>query len=369
MPTKKEYLPKLLVGIKKHTYLSTMLHNKGNISIHVLGSLIFLSLPVLFSPDLNEHFSLIDIIKSKPFQRPFAVTCLLLIFFYSNYYIFIPKLYYPKKYFLFSLTIIASFLIVLYLPEIFIIGRHMGPPINNMFQPPGPPKKPFSLLLNHNLFQFFGIFAFSMLLKIRERLKQTETEKTNAELSYLKAQINPHFLFNTLNSIYSLAILKNEKTADAIVKLSDMMRYVLNDSNANFVLLEKEINYISSYIELQRMRLASNVKLSYIYEGEIQDKKIAPLVLIPFIENAFKHGVNSEENSDIDIKIIVTETQLKMSVKNNCVTTNNNTLNKSGLGIENTKQRLNLLYPKNYMLTISEADKCFTVNLILNIHD
>lgn len=346
-----------------------MLKNKGNIILHIIGSLLFLSLPVLFSPDLNDHFSIVDIIKSPPFQRPFAVTCLLLIFFYCNYYIFIPKLYVPKKYLLFSLTIIVTFLIVLYLPEIFIIGRKMGPMPKHMFKPPGPPKKPFGLLLNHNLFQFLGVLAFSMLLKMRERLKQTETEKANAELSYLKAQINPHFLFNTLNSIYSLAIQKNEKTADAIVKLSDMMRYVLNDSNSNFVPLEKELNYISSYIELQRMRLASNVKLSYICEGEIQDKKIAPLVLIPFIENAFKHGVNSEENSDIDIKISVTDTKLKMSVKNNCVTTNNNTLNKSGLGIENTKQRLNLLYPKNYTLNISEVDQCFTVSLILNLHD
>lgn len=213
------------------------------------------------------------------------------------------------------------------------------------------------------------MLIFSLLLRVREQLKQTEQAKANAELSYLKAQINPHFLFNTLNSIYSLAILKSEKTADAVVKLSDMMRYVLNDSNANFVLLEKEINYISSYIELQRMRLASNVQLSYLCEGNIHDKKIAPLVLIPLIENAFKHGVNSEENSNIEIRIHVSDTQLKMSVKNNCVTTNNNTLNKSGLGIENTTQRLKLLYPENYTLNISEIDKTFTVSLVLNIHD
>lgn len=194
-------------------------------------------------------------------------------------------------------------------------------------------------------------------------------EKTNAELSYLKAQINPHFLFNTLNSIYSLAILKSDKTADAVVKLSDMMRYVLNDSNANFTDLEKELNYIANYIELQRMRLTSNVKLTYSCEGNVFDKKLAPLVLIPFIENAFKHGVNSEEDSVIDIKIKVSQTALNLNVRNKCVSSNNNTLNKSGLGIENTKQRLNLLYPENHSLEISEKDNYYTVNLTLNIHD
>lgn len=346
-----------------------MIKKKQNILIHILGSLIFLSLPILFSPDFNEQHSIIDIFTSRPFQRPFATTCLLLAFFYANYYVFIPKLYVPKKYVLFSIVILVSFLIVLFVPEVFIIGRKMGPPNHHMPHHPAPPKKPFSLLVNHNLFQFIGVFAFSLLLKIRERLKQTEAEKTNAELSYLKAQINPHFLFNTLNSIYSLAILKSEKTADAVVKLSDMMRYVLNDSNSNFTALENELNYIANYIELQRMRLTSNVKLGYTCEGNMFDKKIAPLVLIPFIENAFKHGVNSEEDSDIIIKITITDTDLKLIVKNKCVTTNNNTLNKSGLGIENTKQRLKLLYPENHLLIISEIDNYYIVNLTLNIHD
>ena len=346
-----------------------MLHKNRNFIINALASFIFLSLPILFSPQLTNHKSIFEIITSPGFQRPFTTTFLLLVFFYASYYIFIPKFYIQKKYAFFSITILVSFLIVLFIPELFLIGDRFAPPLHLPNHPGPPPKKPFGLTLNHILFQFIGVFAFSLLLKIRERLKQTETEKANAELSYLKAQINPHFLFNTLNSIYSLAILKNEKTADAVVKLSDMMRYVLNDSNANFVVLETELNYISNYIELQRMRLTSNVILTYVCEGSVIDKKIAPLVLIPFIENAFKHGVNSEENSAIDIHISISETELKLQVKNNCVSTNNNTLNKSGLGIENTRQRLNLLYPQNYTLNIIEKDSMFTVILVLNIHD
>ncbi len=341
--------------------------NKRNILIHVLGCLIFLSVPVLFSPDFGEITQLIHI---DFFLRDFFATVLLLLFFYANYYYFTPAFYIPKKYAVFFGLIIICYAGIVFLPELALHHRprHMG--VHNGFGPIGPPRGiPFLFFFNHNFLQFIIILIFSLLLKVREQLKRTETEKANAELNYLKAQINPHFLFNTLNTVYSLSILKSDKTPDAIIKLSDMMRYVLSDGNTNFVPLEKELNYISNYIELQRMRLTSNIKLSYNCEGNRFDKKIAPLVLIPFIENAFKHGVNSEENSEIDIKIMISETQLELFVKNKCVTANNNTLNKSGLGIENTRQRLNLLYPENHTLKISEEDHCFTVILILNIHD
>jgi hypothetical protein len=337
--------------------------NGKYILIHVLGCLAFLTFPIVFSPDFVDVQRLIH---ADFFQRDFSVTVLLLVFFYANYYYFTPRFYIPKKYVSYLVIIVVCYLVIMLLPEL-LMDHGPKPRGPHGFRPPR--RFPLFFLLNHNFLQFIIVLIFSLLLKIRERLKQIETEKANAELSYLKAQINPHFLFNTLNSIYSLAILKNEKTADAVVKLSDMMRYVLNDSNANFVVLEKELNYISNYIELQRMRLTSNVKLTYVCEGSVIDKKIAPLVLIPFIENAFKHGVNSEENSAIDIHISISETELKLQVKNNCVSTNNNTLNKSGLGIENTRQRLNLLYPQNYTLNIIEKDSMFTVILVLNIHD
>jgi hypothetical protein len=344
-----------------------MTQKSRNIFIHIFGCLMFLSLPILFSPDFGESRNMVEV---PFFRRDLLAAILLLIFFYANYYIFIPQFYVPRKFVVFSIIIIACFLVTTLVPELLIVHHHhdpMGERSRTNFK--APRKMGLLFFLSHRLLNFLMVFVLSLLLKMRERLKQTETEKANAELSYLKAQINPHFLFNTLNSIYSLAIQKNHRTADAVVKLSDMMRYVLNDSNTNFVMLEKEINYITSYIELQRMRLASNVKLSYIHEGTIGEKKIAPLVLIPFIENAFKHGVNSEENSNIDIQILISDVHLKLSVKNNCVTTNNNTLNKSGLGIDNTIARLKLLYPKNYTLDISEVDKTFIVSLTLNIHD
>lgn len=333
--------------------------------IHFISCVAFLSLPILFSPDNDQLLNLIHI---PPFQRAFINTILLLLFFYFNYYALIPRFFDSKRYFIFSIFILFCFIVVVFVPEIPMIVRDM-PQQNGPHGGPPPPRRHFLLALNHNFFQFAGVLIFSLMLHGRERLKKIETEKANAELSYLKAQINPHFLFNTLNSIYSLAILKSDKTADALVKLSEMMRYVLNDANTNFVLLEKELNYISNYIDLQKMRLAPNVKLTYHCEGIAGDKNIAPLILIPFIENAFKHGVNTEENSDIDIQIKITNTLVHLFVKNNCVTINNNTLNKSGLGIDNTKQRLQLLYPNYHTLNINKVDNCFIVALDLNIHD
>lgn len=341
-----------------------MTQKTRNILIHVLGCLVFLSLPVLFSPDINQALNLIHI---PPFRRDLLSSVLLLGFFYLNYYVLIPRFYVSKRIIPYAIFILVCFLLIAFVPEMLMNHHRPHPPGPPHFSPP--PRKGLFFFLSHKALNFIIVFVLSLLLKIRERLKQTETEKANAEISYLKAQINPHFLFNTLNSIYSLAIQKNDKTADAVVKLSDMMRYVLNDSNTNFVPLEKEISYISNYIELQRMRLTSNVKLSYACDGDIFDKKIAPLVLIPFIENAFKHGVNSEENSDIDIRITVSGTQLILMVKNNCVRANNNDLNKSGLGIENTKQRLLLLYPQQHELTISEINNSFIVSLSLKLHD
>jgi hypothetical protein len=338
-----------------------------NILIHFIACFVFLSMPVLFSPDFSENFNIIFI---RPFQIDFLYNVLLIGVFYLFFYVLIPQFYLNKRWIQFFGLVLIIFLVVSFLPDI-IIPHHNFPPdhhADNHNMPP-PPKHFKLFFLGHRLLQYIIIVVLSLIIKLIQRLKQIEEEKAVAELSYLKAQINPHFLFNTLNSIYSLSILKHEKTPNAIIKLSEMMRYVLNENHHNFVLLENEIKYISNYIELQQLRLDSSVQLVYKCEGNVYDKKIAPLVLIPFIENAFKHGVNSEEPSNIEILISISDSQLNLLVKNNCVLTNNNTLNKSGLGIENTKKRLEFLYPQNHILSITENDNLFIVNLSLNIHD
>src|SRR4029078_3784733 len=138
-----------------------------------------------------------------------------------------------------------------------------------------------------------------------QQAARAEADKANAELSFLKAQVNSHFLFNTLNNIYSLAITKNENVADAVMKLSNIMRYVTDDANEDFVSLEKELDSISNYVSLQRLRLGNKATINFIIEGDIHDKQIAPLILMPFVENTFKHGISYASASTIDIKITI----------------------------------------------------------------
>jgi hypothetical protein len=347
--------------------------SKGlNIAIHIVACLVFLSLPVIFSPDFRFG-RLLTIIG---FQRDFLTYLFTLIFFYLNYYFLIPKFYANKKYILYGVLVLAVFLLVEFIPHLIIrdgLRAHGPPPHLRGDGPPhlgqpGPRIKPVFIMETARHFFLFLFVAFlSLMLRTRELLKQARREKSEAELSYLKAQINPHFLFNTLNSIYSLAIDRSDYTATAVVKLSGMMRYVLSETHHEFVSLEKEINYISDYIDLQKLRLGNTVKLSYQVSGSKSGKQIAPLILIPFIENAFKYGVNPEENSEIKIEISITDTNINLSVKNIKVKIRSGIHEKSGLGIKNTRSRLQLLYPGKHYLTLEDNDKDFHVSLSIKV--
>jgi sensor histidine kinase YesM len=189
----------------------------------------------------------------------------------------------------------------------------------------------------------------------------------SAQIASLKSQINPHFLFNTLNNIYATAIDASPRTADMVDKLSEMMRYTMKDIQQDLVLLEDEINYITNFIELQKLRLDRSVKLEYYALEVIPDLRIAPMILIPFIENAFKHGVNSEQKSRIKIEITMNKTEFQLSVVNNKVNVQRDIAERSGLGIENTKHRLNLIYPSRHLLVINDDDKEFFVSLYINL--
>jgi LytS/YehU family sensor histidine kinase len=221
--------------------------------------------------------------------------------------------------------------------------------------------------MRQNIFLFVAILFASLAYRINDQWKQVKKEKLQAELSYLKAQINPHFLFNTLNSIYSLALLKSNKTPEAIVKLSSMMRYVMHEATEKYVSLESELNYIQSYIDLQKIRLDETVSVVYDTEIEVDEKKIAPLILIPFIENAFKHGVNPEVNSSIIITLKTKEDTLTLYVYNLKVPHSEYLETKSGYGLANAKQQLNLLYPDKHSLYLQNEADYFSVSLTLDL--
>ena len=185
-------------------------------------------------------------------------------------------------------------------------------------------------------------------MRINNRLKKTEQEKLHAELSYLKALINPHFLFNTLNSIYSLAIAGSEKTASVIVQLSGMIRYVISDTHNYYISLEKELNYIKAFIALQEIRFGDTRKVDFEIKGDLFGKRIAPLLLLPFIENTFKHEINPEEDSRITILIHIKDTELEVKVKSSKFNESVPKYAKSGLDALSQRHRVLQIDGKGY---------------------
>lgn len=199
---------------------------------------------------------------------------------------------------------------------------------------------------------------------IEKRAIQAEADRVNAELAFLKAQINPHFLFNTLNNIYSLAVTKSDKTPDAVMKLSNIMRYVTDEANETMVPLEYETDCITDYISLQKLRLGENFPVEFWVNGNAANKTIPPLSLMTFVENAFKHGVSNHEQSSIVFKIELLDKYIHFFAQNKLFSTARNT-ERNGIGIENTKKRLNVLYAEKHVLNIEEKNGFYTVDLIL----
>jgi LytS/YehU family sensor histidine kinase len=198
-----------------------------------------------------------------------------------------------------------------------------------------------------------------------QRAAKAETDKAQAELSFLKAQINPHFLFNTLNNIYSLAVTKSDHTAESIMKLSNIMRYVSDDVTEDFVPLQSETDCIINYVDLQRLRLGKKTGVELSISDNL-DKKIAPLILMTFVENAFKYGVSNHAPSDIVITLASGEHGIQFTCRNK-ITTTSGLPERTGIGIANTRQRLEHLYPRQHTLTITNTNGFFNVALTLTV--
>lgn len=335
--------------------------NIKKIAIHTIGCILFILLPVLFSP--LTIFSL-ETFTNPLILRDILTYVLFILFFYANYY-FIPTFYFQKKYVEYTVILIIIGLSILFIPTLFFstfISEYKNNTALNELH-----LNYYLVNLNRNLFIYTSIVFATLTILINGRLKTYHQDKLNAELAYLKAQINPHFLFNTLNSIYSLAIEKSNHTPTAIVKLSSMMRYVISEAAGRFVPLEKEMIYINSYIELQKLRLDNTAIVNYSFTGNTENKEIAPLVVLPFIENAFKHGVNPEATSQIDIQFSVSEENLYMHVFNLKVPHINNPEHRTGFGLENSKKQLKLIYPNKHTLTIEDKEHSFSVTLKITL--
>lgn len=211
--------------------------------------------------------------------------------------------------------------------------------------------------------------SWFMVSELQKELLEKEKQKTEVELRALKAQINPHFFFNTLNNIYSMSLDKDDRLPATILQLSELMRYFLYEAKDNFIPLEKELTVVNNYIALQRLRSNEQLFIEVKKEGEVADQKIAPLLLITFLENAFKHGAKgSSANTFIRLLIQVQKNQLNFTIENNKGTVDEmeSTVYK-GVGLENVKRQLELLYPGKHILNIKEPDDRFAVQLQLSI--
>lgn len=224
---------------------------------------------------------------------------------------------------------------------------------------------------------FILMISVSSFLKIYEywnenfkRQKEIETENKTTELNFLKSQLNPHFFFNSLNTIYSLSISKSEKTSEAILNLSDLMRYMLIDKKENSIdrkaRLVEELDYISNYIELQKLRITPNNKVNFSVEGKTTGISIYPLLFISFIENAFKYGVNPIDETQILIQFKIEKSSLIFQITNN-IQFHHNSYDSFGLGNENSIKRLNLYYPSNKLLI--ETNEKYSVYLKLDLNE
>jgi two-component system LytT family sensor kinase len=285
--------------------------------------------------------------------------------FYLNYLVLMPHFLDKKKYGVFAVSLVGA--IIFYglakygLALIFKqqILEHTKTDITGFWA------FFLSTTFTNIVFLFLSaVLKFTGDWFLNERIQRDlENQRLSAELAFLKSQINPHFLFNSLNSIYSLAYQRSEKTPDAILKLSEIMRYMLYECNDNKVDLEKELQYLQNYIDLQKIRFGDKAYIDFKVEGAVVNQKIVPLLLVAFIENAFKHGVANNPLTPIRLLIDVDEAHLHFYIQNKKHSNNRDVI--GGIGLNNVKRRLNLLYPDKYNLEIRDLPDTYTVELSL----
>jgi two-component system, LytTR family, sensor kinase len=333
--------------------------------IHITAWVIFFSIPVLFfspqHPDETQDLKF----QYQMFLKFLTSNILLISVFYTNAHIIIPRLLFKKKYFLYGLTLVLLFIgFISYCTFIF---------------PPRPepffrPKQHFFHPEQLNAIYLFILVVFisgairvlQEWLNIEKKNRLMEAERLQSELSFLHAQINPHFLFNTLNSIYGLALIRSEFTADAVMRLSSLMRYILQDIGKEIVFLEDEIESIQNYVELQKMRLSTTVDINLIISGNSSNKQIPPIILLGFVENAFKYGTSSHERTAIDLEIEITGNTLRFKTKNKIFPGRER--NESfGIGTRNSERRLQLMYPNRHTFSIINNGQTYQLYLTIQL--
>lgn len=291
---------------------------------------------------------------------------------YVSIYKLIPDYLITKRYILFGLYSLYTFIVSVYLIMVSIFFSLIYIAQFN-YEAMNPVTKNILFVATGVYIVVLLVSAFTLLklnLKNSEETKiletkilETQLKLKEQELNYLKMQIHPHFLFNTLNTMYGFALKKADETPEMILKLSNLLDYLLYQVDKPFVSLNDEINHINDYIELEKMRFNDTLHINFETENILVDTKIAPMLLLPFVENSFKHGSLKKGILNVSIKLYCKKKSLFFEIKN---TSTINAISENGIGLDNIKKRLDLLYKDQYTLTINNENGLFKVNLKLN---
>lgn len=342
-------------------------------AIHIIGWGIFFALPLFFyreegvSITLNRYLGYCFV----------PLTCL--IIFYINFLGLIEQQLFRRKV---SLFILSNIMLVLLMGVLLHFWQdfyraHLSDPLPDALQTlkkslPHPPRYVF---IARDMLLMALTVALSVAIKMTGGWYETENEKqelkkaqAEAELQNLKNQLNPHFLFNTLNNIYSLIAINQDKAQYAVHDLSRMLRHVLYENNQHFVSIDKEFEFMKSYIELMSLRLSKSTRLDVTIPPTGNGAMIAPLLFIPLLENAFKHGVSSTQESFISIRFEIQDgNRICCQVENSNYPKKDNDRSGSGIGLTNLRRRLELLYPGKYIFNTEKRDERFVTQLIIQL--
>ncbi|AXT54855.1 sensor histidine kinase [Aquimarina sp. AD1] len=294
-----------------------------------------------------------------------------MVLVYISIYMLIPKFLLKRKF----ISFIVSYLILLLVTSICIQRPIIYFYVEPIYFPSWNSEGYFTItelmntILDVNIAAIIplGFSFFKFYYNSQQRTLTLEKEKIETELIQLRNQVHPHFLFNTLNTLYALIIKKSNTAETAVLKLSKLMRYMLYEANTPKVSLVKEIEYLKNYIDLEKLRFEDSIDISFNSESD-KDYQISPFLLIPFVENAFKHGTSSSKGSWIVINIFTKKRELILQVENSKFSdTNTDHDSVGGIGFNNVKKRLQLLYPDQYSLKIDDNELSYEVILKLNL--
>ena len=287
---------------------------------------------------------------------------------YLTNYVLIPFLLYKKRYVLFVVIFIGMVLTSSF-TKMYIIGQVANDPVSFSLQH-NLKARIYDNVIPHFFLVIAGAAAKFMFdqLRLQKKIADLAKEKAEAELNFLKSQINPHFLFNSLNSVYFLIDKNNPDARQALHKFSDMLRYQLYEANGERIPIEKEIDYLQDYVHLQQLRKDENYKVQFNCSPDVKNFSIEPLLLIPFVENAFKHISHKTDGTNF-VKLDMSRSNgyFEFEVENSREKGVYTTEQHGGIGMNNVKRRLELLYPGTHQLSIDDRNNTFKINLKLKI--